>query len=271
MSVQLEALADEVFGAAAAQGRAGAQSRREPFGEVVWNPSYPDLFFLNGIIDVVAPTWRANDVERVLREAMPDIRSFRAYVRDPKTIATLGASLTASGYHHEIRVAMVQSFAPHPDTPPQGRRGNRAGRAGEFAMLSVDNDKRWAAFEESVRTDTTEHEWTTAMTEQLVALYRWRAANTPTKFFVAIDGELPAGHVALFQHGATAYLHALFTRSGLRRHGVGSALTLAMHDEMRAMGAERLTLQCTDDGYLPNFYHRLGFRRVGEQQIWSKL
>lgn len=260
MSVQLEALADEVFGAAAAQGRAGAQSRREPFGEVVWNTSYPDLFFLNGIIDVVAPTWRASDVERVLREAMPEIRSFRAYIRDPKTIATLGASLTASGYHHEIRVAMMQSF-----TPVGAREGP------PHWILPVDSDERWAAFEESVRTDTTEHEWLPAMTEQLVALYRWRAANTPTKFFVAMEGELPAGHVALFQHGATAYLHALFTRSGQRRHGVGSALTLAMHDEMRAMGAERLTLQCTDDGYLPNFYHRLGFRRVGEQQIWSKL
>ena len=41
MSIQLEALADEVFGAAAAQGRAGGVHLRRPFGEIVWNTTYP--------------------------------------------------------------------------------------------------------------------------------------------------------------------------------------------------------------------------------------
>ena len=93
MSVQLEALADEVFGAAAAQTCAGAQTRRLPFGEAIWNPTYPHLFFLNGIVDLVAPTWRVDDFENAVREAMSGIQAFRACSRDPHTIAMLGPIL----------------------------------------------------------------------------------------------------------------------------------------------------------------------------------
>lgn len=265
MSVQLEALADEVFGAAAAQGRAGARSMRKPFGEIVWNPTYPDLFFLHGIFDLVAPTWRADDVERALRETLPDFRIFRLHVRDPKTIATLGGSLAAAGYQRDIRIAMVQVMSAPSPSPGSGEAGG-----GGLNIIRVVGAVDWAAFEELIHLDTTEHEWTASMRDQLIALYRWRAENTPTSFYVACDGERPVGHVALYQHGPTAYLHGLFTDPGQRRRGVGSSLTRAMHDEMRAMGAERLTLQCSDDGYLPAYYHRLGFRRVGEQHIWSK-
>lgn len=260
MSVQLEALADEVFGAAAAQNRAGAQTVRRPFGDVVSNPSFPDLFFLHGVVDLVAPEWRVDALERALQEAMPDVGSVRAHIRDKRTIATLGASLTAAGYHHEIRVAMVQVFTPHPDPPPQG--GREIGR--------VDAPDRWVAFEELIKVDTAEHEWTPSMREQLIALYRWRADHTPTTYYVAMDGGRPTANVALFQHRSTAYLHGLFTRPDARRRGLGSALTRAMHGQMQALGCERLTLQCTDDGHLPAYYHRLGFRRVGEEHIWSK-
>jgi ribosomal protein S18 acetylase RimI-like enzyme len=272
VSVQLEAMADDVFGAAAAQGRAGARVVRRPFGEVVWNPIYPDLFFLDGVVELVAPDWRVADLERAIHETAPEIRSFRAHVRDPKTIATLGASLTQSGYHHEVRVGMVQVFTPHPDPSPQARREIRQ-IAGSHPTLPREQGRessQWQAFEESILADTSEQGWTRPMRDQLTALYRWRAENTPTRFYVAFDGERPVGHVALFQHGPTAYLHGLFTDPAARRRGVGSALTQAMHREMQAIGCDRLTLQCTDDGYLPAYYHRLGFRRVGEQHIWSK-
>jgi ribosomal protein S18 acetylase RimI-like enzyme len=265
VSVQLEALADGVFGAAAAQGRAGARVVRRTFGEVVWNPIYPDLFFLDGIIDLVAPDWRVADLERVIHETAPELRRYRAHVRDPKTIARLGASLTQSGYHHEIRVAMVQVMSPRAASPGSGE-----GRGGGLTIVRVVNAAAWAAFEELILADTSEHGWTPPMRDQLIALYRWRAENTPTTFYVAFDGERPVGHVALFQHGPTAYLHGLFTHPAARRRGVGSALTQAMHRETQAIGCDRLTLQCTDDGYLPAYYHRLGFRRVGEQHIWSK-
>ena len=67
MSVQLDALADEVFAAAAAHVRAGARATRRPFGEVIWNPAYPDLAFANLIQDLVAPDWTVEDLDLLLK------------------------------------------------------------------------------------------------------------------------------------------------------------------------------------------------------------
>jgi GNAT superfamily N-acetyltransferase len=261
VSVQLDALADEVFGAAAAQGRAGGQRVRRPFGEIVWNPSYPDLFFLTGIVDLVAPDWEVADLERVLSEATPDAVCFRAISRDPRTIAALNPRLIAAGYSGETRVAMVQVSIPSPSGGGQG---------GGFTILPVQDEERWVAFEGLIRADRLEHGWTEPMTAQLVALYRWRAANTPHRFYLADDGQRTVGHVGLFQYQSGAYLHGLYAHPSARRRGAGSALSLAMSEEARAMGCERLVLQCTRDSHLPAFYERLGYRVVGEQQIWTR-
>ena len=262
MSIQLEALADEVFGAAAAQGRAGGVHLRRPFGEIVWNTTYPDLFFLNGIEDLVAPNWDAADLERVVREAIPRATTFRASSRDPATILALNPRLLAAGYTSETRVAMVQVSVP--STPSGG------GPAEGFKILPVAGEASWTAFEELIRADTQEHGWTDAMRAQLIALYRWRAANTPHHFYLADDGTRTVGHVGLFQHGPSGYLHGLYTHPSARRRGAGAALTLAMGAEARALGCERLTLQCTRDSSLPAYYSRLGFRAVGEKQIWTR-
>jgi GNAT superfamily N-acetyltransferase len=255
-------LADEVFAAAAAQARAGARSLRRPFGEAIWNPTYPDLFFLNGIGDLVAPDWQVGDFEAAVRETMPGVAGFRAYSRDQRTIATLGASLVAAGYLRDVRIAMVQTFIP--PSPLWGRQGRG------FTIHPVDNNDRWMAFEQLIHADTDEHGWTPPMREQLIDLYRWRVQQTPTQFFLAYEADRALAHVGLFQHGTTAYLHALFTVPTARRRGAGSILTLAMHDQAAAMGCDRLVLQCSDDGYLPGYYTRLGLRAVGEQHIWTK-
>ena len=272
MSVQLQALADEVFGAAAAQTRAGARTTRRPFGEAIWNPTYPDLFFVNGIGDLVAPDWRVGDFEAAVREVLPEVRAFRGSSRDPRTIATLGASLIGAGYDHEVRIGMIQAFPP--DIPssreqfPPPRAGE--GRGGGFAIHPVDNPERWSDLERLISIDTLGHGWTQRMREQLVALYRWRADQTPARFFLAYETGRAVAHAGLFQHGATAYLHALFTVPEARRRGAGSILTLAMRNEATAIGADRLTLECSDHGYLPGYFARLGFRAVGEQHIWTK-
>ncbi|HVH65473.1 MAG TPA: GNAT family N-acetyltransferase [Candidatus Acidoferrum sp.] len=262
MSVQLEALADEVFGAAAAQARLGSQSVRRSFGEAIWNPTYPDLFFLNGIGDLVAPGWTVDDFEAAVRETIPGVRAFRAYSRDPETIASLGPALVAAGYAHDRRIAMVQVQPDHDSPSPGSGRG--------FVIHPVDTSARWADYERLIHADTTEHGWTPAMREQLIKLYRWRVDQTPTRFFLAYVADQAVGHVGLFQHGTSAYLHALFTDPARRRRGAGSILTLSMQGEATAMGCERLTLQCSDDGYLPGYYRRLGFRAVGEQHHWTK-
>ncbi len=261
MSVQLEALADEVFGAAAAQGRAGGESLRRPFGEIVWNRTYPDLFFLNGIENLVAPDWEAADLERVVQEAIPQASTYRASSRDPATISALNPRLIAANYTSETRVAMVQVSIPSTPSPASGVG---------YKIVPVGSDASWTAFQGLIHDDTQEHGWTGPMEAQLIALYRWRAANTPHHFYLAESGTQPIGYVVLLQHGTSAYLHGLYTHPSARRRGAGAALTLAMSAEARALGCERLSLQCTRESSLPAYYSRLGFRAVGEKQIWTR-
>ena len=264
MSVQLEALADEVFGAAAAQGRAGGERVRKPFGEIVWNPTYPDLFFLNGIEDLVAPAWEVADLEQAVRESIPDATTFRASSRDSATIAALNPRLIAAGYSSETRVAMVDVSTP---SIPSSCGG---GQGGGYTIVPVQSEQQWRAFEALIDADTHEHSWTEPMRAQLIALYRWRAANTPHHFYLADDGTRTVGYVGLFQYGAIAYLHGLYAHPAARRRGAGAALTIALSTKARALGCDRRTLQCTRDSFLPGYYERLGFRAVGEKQIWTR-
>jgi N-acetylglutamate synthase-like GNAT family acetyltransferase len=212
-----------------------------------------------------------------VREALPGATTFRASSRDPATIARLNPRLIAAGYSSETRVAMVQVSVPSIPSPARGggqisepRCGKASASGGRFKILPVASEEEWTAFEGLIRADTEEHGWTGAMRAQLIALFRWRAANTPHHFYLADDGTQPVGHVGLFQHGTSAYLHGLYTHPSARRRGAGAALTLGMSPEARALGCERLTLQCTRDSSLPAYYQRLGFRTVGEKQIWTR-
>jgi GNAT superfamily N-acetyltransferase len=220
---------------------------------------------LNGIEDLVAPTWRAADLERVVQQAIPGAITYRASSRDPATIAVLNPTLLAAGYSSETRIAMVQVSAP--SLPSLARGG---GHGGGFKILPVASEETWEAFERLIDADTQEHGWSNPMRAQLIALYHWRAANTPHHYYLADDGTQTVGHVGLFQYGTTAYLHGLYTHPSARRRGAGAALTLAMNAEGRALGCQRLSLQCTRDSSLPAYYERLGFRAVGEKQIWTR-
>jgi N-acetylglutamate synthase-like GNAT family acetyltransferase len=139
---------------------------------------------------------------------------------------------------------------------------------GGFKIVPVGTDASWTAFQGLIHDDTQEHGWTGPMEAQLIALYRWRAANTPHHFYLAESGTQTIGYVGLWQHGTSAYLHGLYTHPSARRRGAGAALTLAMSAEARALGCHRLSLQCTRESSLPAYYSRLGFRAVGEKQIW---
>ena len=258
MSVNLDALADEVFDAAAAQARGAALVERLDFGEVRRSPDYPDLFFLNGINDLVAPGWTVEQLQSVILEHLPRARQLRVSSRDRDTIAQLGPRLEQAGYQAECRVAMVQVV---PVEPAEKRLQEiRPVRSGED----------WRAFEALIHRDTAEHSWSAAMTEQLVRLYRQEVNPGTQSWLLGFAGGDAVAHLGTFQHGAVAYLHALYTDPRWRRRGAGSALIVEASRLSRDGGCQRVTLQCTRDSFLPAFYHRLGFRAVGENWIWSR-
>ena len=163
---------------------------------------------------------------------------------------------------------MVQAFTQIPSrTGGRTQIASPSGveQGGGLTMLPVQDEEQWLAFNGLIRAASTEDGGTREMTAQLIALHRWRATNTPHRFYVAYHGDRAVAHVGLFQHRTTAYLHALFTHRDFRRRGAGAFLTQAMDAEARAVGCERVALQCLRESGLPGYFERLGFRVVGER------
>ncbi|HEY0491882.1 MAG TPA: GNAT family N-acetyltransferase [Candidatus Dormibacteraeota bacterium] len=256
MSVQLDALADEVFAAAAAQASSVCVVDRRPFGEVRRSAGYPDLVFLKGITELRAENWSAADLERVIAENFGEIVNVRVCSRDRETIAHLGPRLIEASYQAECRVAMVQVAGPQ-----------RFGPVGNVRLVETPAD--WDNFDRLIRAETAQHGWRVEISEQLTRLYRQGEKDVQSWLLGCVEGQT-AGYVGLYQHGRVGYLHALYTRPESRRHGLGSALIHEASELARTRGCERLTLQCARDSFLPNFYQRLGFRGVGEMWIWIK-
>jgi GNAT superfamily N-acetyltransferase len=257
VSVHLDALADDTFAAAAAQARTVCTVTRLPFGEVRRSDAYPDLVFLNGISDLCAPRWTVSDLEGAIARYLGGVAHVRVASRDPETIAGLGGRLAEADYESECRVAMVQ-VAP-PAAPPTWNG----------AVRLVETPADWQAFEGLIREDTAEHDWSSVMTEQLIRLYRPGEEQPPRWLLAHAAGEAVA-YVGLYQHGTVGYLYALYTRPSARRRGTGSTLVYQAGRRARALGCERLTLQCTRDSFLPAYYEALGFRTVGEMWIWTR-
>jgi GNAT superfamily N-acetyltransferase len=255
VSIQVEALADEVFAAAAAHARAGAHARRRPFGEVVSMPGYSDLGMVNLIRDLVAPDWTPDDLARVMNAELPGAHRVEITSRDARTIAALGPQLVAAGYQSDTGIAMLQVI---PVEPPQAR----------ITVSMVEGVAGWAGFDALNRTEAEERDWSQATAGQLLQLCRWRARHTRHTYYVASMGDRPVAYVGLFQQAITAYLHSLFTAPAERRQGIGSAITLAVSARAHEMGSERIALECAPP--LAAYYAKLGFRGVGAEERWRR-
>ena len=255
MSVNIDALADEVSAASTAQVRPGGRSERKAYGEIITNPDYPAVFFLHGIYELKAADWDAARLEAVIDEAMPYAPSYRARTRDPLTRTELGSRLHAAGYD-VMHLALMAQVSPAP--PASGR----------FRLERVGGASAWRDFEGLVRTDWADAEARTVA--EVLAFYKWSVDNAPQWFYLAYDGGRAIAHAGLHQHGFTGYFHALFTLPDARRRGAGSALVGHLAGEAAAAGCERMVLHCDRDSALPAYYERLGFRTVGEETVWSR-
>ncbi len=256
MSVNLEALADEVFAAATARARSGARSERRPYGEIITNPNYPAVFFLHAIYDLRAPAWDPQQLEQVFDAAIPYATTYRALSRDPATRDGLGPRLEAAGYQARHDALMAQLFQPPSIADPL------------FRLELVGSAKTWGDFTGLVRTDWAKATDTTV--DQVLAFYRWSTDNAPQRFYLAYEGDRAVAQAGLHQHGFTGYLHALFTVPDARERGAGSALVIRVAEQAHAAGCDRVVLHCDRDSSLPTYYERLGFRTVGEETVWSR-
>ena len=256
MSVNLDALADEVSAAATAQARPGARSERRPYGEIITNPNYQAVFFLHGVYDLRAPEWDARRLEQLIEEAIPYAPIYRGLSRDARTRDRLGPRLEAAAYQTLHFALMAQLFQPPAtaDSP--------------FRIEPVTHAQTWRDFEGLVRTDWAKAE--VRIVDQVLAFYRWSVDNAPQRFYLAYDGNRAIAHAGLYQHGFTGYFHALFTLPEARRRGAGSSLVGRVADEAHAAGCDRVVLHCDRDSHLPAYYERLGFRTVGEETVWSR-
>lgn len=256
MSVQLEALADEVFEAAGAANQAIADVVRHPFGVLLRTPRFPDVFFLNGLKDLRAPQWRRAEVEAVLHRELPWASHDRVATRDPRTRAGLEAELLAAAYRAEHKTAMLQLDVP----PVMASPG--------LQIVPVVSAGQWEAFDAQVRDDWAS--WPAATVSQVQEVFHAFARVLPDRFYLAVADGRPLGRVGLLAYRRMGYIHGLATVPDARRRGIGTALLRQMETEAKAAGCDRLCLLCDSNSWLPGYYARFGYVIVGEEYTWSK-
>lgn len=129
-------------------------------------------------------------------------------------------------------------------------RSARAAEAGSLTALAVRSKAYWGYDPEFMAT----------CRDELTVTARRMAAET---ILVADIAGRPAGFAALdFEDHNWPEISLLFVAPERIGHGIGRALTDALKDRVRALGAGGLLVDA--DPFAEPFYRRQGFRRIGE-------
>jgi ribosomal protein S18 acetylase RimI-like enzyme len=97
--------------------------------------------------------------------------------------------------------------------------------------------------------------------------WRGRLNNPDHPTFLAFDGDKPVGLDGVYVENDDRILVAMWVAPGARRSGVGSALTTAVCEWVKAQGGGRLYLGVAEDNEPARFlYERLGFKMTGKSQ-----
>ncbi|HEU4410093.1 MAG TPA: GNAT family N-acetyltransferase [Polyangiaceae bacterium] len=242
-------------------GRAGGGDERDE-GGLCWTIGGSPLAYHNAVV-------RADLAPEAADAAIDaSIAALRArgvpgswHVGPSMRPADLGARLAARGFvavGDEPAMALDLAAPPAPAPPPPRGLGvalvrdERAlGAWGEVLSAGFDGADEGAA-------------WVIETFRRL----GW-GESSPFRHFVARFEWLPVATGSLFLHEGVAGIYFVFTSPRQRRRGVAAALTRALLDDARALGARLAVLHASEMGY--GVYRRLGFREYGRlrRYEWS--
>ncbi len=104
------------------------------------------------------------------------------------------------------------------------------------------------------------------------ALHLLRARHETRRWRVLLemDGDRPAGQVALVEAGPVLRLKDVYVSPAHRGRGVGRSLLSAAAERARAGGRDVLGLFTAANSELPGFYGSSGFRAVTRRETWIR-
>jgi GNAT superfamily N-acetyltransferase len=99
------------------------------------------------------------------------------------------------------------------------------------------------------------------------AFFETALSRADCRPMIAVEGERIVATGVGAIHGSVGWIGVIFVSPDLRGRGLGTAITVAVCDTMRAAGCESLVLVATDLGR--PIYARLGFRVSSEYHMFS--
>lgn len=158
---------------------------------------------------------------------------------------------------------MVQPPESPPDSPPDPLEQHGLATGAALRRLGPDEWATLARVRLTALADAPEAFYSTMAAEEHRTEAEWRAAATTAAWFAALDGDEPAGLVAVVHGGppaGDAMLISMWVAAAYRGAGLAAELVAAALDAAAGAGEERLTLWVrTGNLRAITAYERMGF------------
>lgn len=246
---------DRVCAAYAWQRALGHATEQKPWCRLVWDRAHPDVWDVNHVSEVRAPT--PADVDQVLRwadEALGHCRH-RLVVVDPLTPAHVAARLALDEYRELTPTIQLVLDGPLRSV------------LRPLDLRPVATEEDWETLEALVRHDHTEagraqtHAMPPEVTRGIVASYRKKAPSY--QFFLArVDGVDCAYGAGVLIPNGMGMVEDLFTLPAFRKRGIATTLIARAIAHARQQGADQILIGALATAEPKRLYARLGFEPV---------
>ncbi len=232
-----------------------ARSVRTPWGVVVTDPRYPDVYDANkASVLEAAPRLTVDEIREALAPELDaaGIRFEHIELMDLDDAAPARDAMTRSA--GRVHPDAVMTHTGHPGGVPTASDGITVDE------LEQPDEAFWRVYRQS------RNEFGTTMPEDVVdqLVRRDRDVLTPAglRFFVGSSGGQVVGFTTLLSIGGVGYLDNVVTLGAYRRRGVASATVTMAVRASRDAGDEQTFLLTDLHGTARSLYERLGFRLI---------